>query len=103
MSGEGKKFDSGKLDWSLLDMELVEPLILVLALGEERYGYLNWRRDFGPDFARRFQAARKRHEKECQYDSLSISEKDGGIYHLAQVAINALFELHHARKKEGLI
>jgi hypothetical protein len=96
----GTKFDTGKTDWSLLDLELIEPLIPVLKLGEQRYGFLNWKKDFGPDYSRRFRAARLRHEKACQYDSLAKNADDGDVYHLAQVAINALFELWHARKKE---
>jgi len=36
---EGTKHDQGKLDWSLLDFDLIEPLIHVLALGEERYTF----------------------------------------------------------------
>ena len=97
---EGTKHDIDKLDWSLIDMEMLEPLVPVFMLGEERYGYLNWKKDFGPDSARRFQAARMRHSKECQYSSLAVNEKDGGVYHLAQVAWNALVELNHAIKKE---
>lgn len=95
---EGKKFDTGKLDWSLIDMALLEPLIPVFALGEERYGFLNWQKDFGPKYQRRFESAMKRHLKECQYNPLAINEKDGGVYHLAQVAWNALILLHHAQK-----
>lgn len=98
-AAEGKKFDDGKLDWSLLDMEFIEPLIPIFALGEKRYGYLNWQKDFGPDFSRRFQAARKRHEKAAQYNPLAQNEDDDNVYHLAQVAWNALEELYHARKK----
>lgn len=96
---EGKKFDEGKLDWSLLDMDLIEPLIPILMLGEERYGFENWQKDFGPKWRRRFRAARLRHEQKCQADPLAINEKDGDVYHLAQVALNALFELWHARQK----
>ena len=95
---EGKKYDVGKTDWSLLDMEFIEPLIPVFALGEKRYGYLNWQKDFGPDFSRRFQAARKRHEKAAQYNPLAQNVDDDNVYHLAQVAWNALQELYHARQ-----
>lgn len=97
---EGTKHDKDKLDWSLLDLELIEPLIPVLKLGCERYGFENWKRDFGEDFSRRFQAARMRHHKDAQLNPLAVNEKDGGCYHLAQVAINALFELWHAIQQE---
>lgn len=99
MSEEGLKHDNGKLDWSLLDFELIEPLIPILALGEQRYGYENWKKNF-TNGNRRFRAARLRHEAAAQADSLAINEQDGNVYHLAQVAINALFQLYHARKGE---
>jgi len=98
---EGIKHDSGKLDWSLLDYDLVEPLIPVLMLGESRYGYENWKKDFGPNYQRRFRAAMMRHDRVCMKDPLAINTDDGNVYHLAQVAINALFELYHARKISG--
>jgi len=100
---EGKKNDTGKVDWSLLHPDLVEPLIAALEYGEKKYGYENWQKDFGPNYRRRFCAARRRHEKDAWNDPLAINENDGGCYYLAQVAINALFELYHARKKAGLL
>jgi hypothetical protein len=78
---EGLKNDNGKLDWSLLDFDLIEPLIPVLILGESRYGFENWKKDFGPNYRRRFQAARMRHEREARKNSLAINEADGQVYH----------------------
>jgi len=98
---EGTKHDNGKLDWSLLDYDLIEPLIPVLVLGEGRYGYENWKKDFGPNFQRRFRAAMMRHDRASMRDPLAKNPDDGDVYHLAQVAINALFELYHARKIAG--
>lgn len=100
MSTAGKKHDRGKLDYSLLDLGLMEPLVPVLELGEQRYGYENWKKDFGPNYERRFRAAMLRHVKECQGKPLAVNDQDGGVYHLAQVAINALFLLYHAKQKE---
>jgi len=96
---EGTKHDASKLDWSLLDMDLIEPLIPVLILGEQRYTYENWKKDFGPNAQRRFRAAMLRHIQAAGNDPLSINEQDGGVYHYAQIAINALFALYHAKKK----
>jgi hypothetical protein len=97
LSETGLKHDKGKLDWSLLDFELVEPLIEVLMLGESRYGYENWKKSF-VNGNRRFRAARLRHEQAAQSDPTARNAEDGNCYHLAQVALNALFQLYHARK-----
>lgn len=100
MDDVGLKDDKLKLDWSLLDFDLIEPLIHVLVLGEQRYNFENWKKDFGPNDQRRFRAAMIRHIKAAGNDPLSINEADGGVYHYAQIAINALFALYHAKKKE---
>lgn len=86
---EGKKNDSGKLDWSLLPLDFVEPLVPIFAHGEKEYGFENWRKPFD-NRRRRFNAALKRHLKECERNPLAINEQDGGVYHLAQIAWNAL-------------
>lgn len=97
---EGTKFDNNKLDWSLLPLEFVEDLVPVFALGEQRYTFNNWRKDFGPDYRRRFIAAMKRHLDEVErHGSLAINTQDGDIYHLAQCAWNCLALLYHAKKR----
>lgn len=96
---EGLKFDGGKLDWSVLDLELIEPLVEVLELGMQKYGYENWRKDFGPNYRRRFKAARLRHEKEAAKDLALMNHEDHHVYHLAQISVNALFQLYHELKE----
>lgn len=91
---EGKKFDNGKLDYSVLPLSFVKPLVEVFKLGESRYGYENWKKGFDtPDMSeeRRFIAAMKRHIEEVEeHGALAINEQDGGVYHAAQIAWNAL-------------
>lgn len=99
MSEEGKKFDGQKLDWSLLPLDFVEPLVPIFKIGEERYGYENWRKEF-TNPRRRFNAALKRHLKECERNPLAINEEDGGVYHLAQIAWNALELLYQELERE---
>jgi len=100
---EGLKFDSGKIDFSLLPLEVLEPLIKVFEHGESKYGFENWRKDFGTAYRRRFIAAMLRHTKDAQRFPLAINEKDGGVYHLAQVAWNALILLHHEIEKSNVV
>ena len=86
----GRKFDSGKKDWSLLELEFVEPLVAVFELGEKRYGFENWKKDFDNE-TRRFNAALKRHLLAIEKHGVAaINEQDGGCYHAAQIAWDAL-------------
>lgn len=99
----GKKFDAGKLDWSLLPLSFVKPLVPIFALGEKRYGFENWKRDFENE-QRRFLASLKRHLEEVEeHGPLAINDDDDGVYHAAQIAWNALRlllgALRHERKK----
>jgi hypothetical protein len=102
-SEKGLKTDSGKLDWSLLPLSFVKPLVPVFTIGEQRYGYENWKKPFD-DPERRFNAAMKRHlDAYEEAGPLAINEADGGVYHLAQIAWNCLMLLHHfeqAKKSE---
>jgi hypothetical protein len=97
---DGLKDDVGKLDLSILDYELIEPLIQVLLVGEKKYHYESWKKDFGMNYKRRFQAAMRRHDWESSKDPLKKNHEDGGVYHLAQVAINALFLLWHSKNEQ---
>ena len=86
----GLKFDSGKKDWSLLELEFVEPLVAVFELGEKRYGFQNWKKDFDNE-DRRFNAALKRHILDLErLGPAARNEQDGNVYIAAQVAWNAL-------------
>ncbi len=96
---EGVKHDAEKLDWSLLPLEVLEPLVDVFRLGAEKYGFENWRKEF-ENGDRRFHAARMRHIKEAQGDPLAINEEDGGVYHEAQVAWNSLMRLWQAQQRK---
>lgn len=96
----GKKFDEGKIDWSLVPLKFVRPLVPVFRIGEQRYGFENWKKEF-ENPRRRFLAAIKRHLEEAEENPLAINEKDGGVYHLAQVAWNCLMLLWHELRAKG--
>lgn len=95
---QGIKHDEGKPDWSLVPLSFIRPLIAVFAWGERTYGYENWKKDFDNE-QRRFIASIKRHLEEVEENGpLATNEKDGGVYHAAQIAWNALRLLWGALK-----
>lgn len=96
------KHDQGKLDFSLLPLDFVACLVPVFAHGEKTYGFENWRKPFD-NVERRAVAAMKRHLMECERAPLAINESDSGVYHLAQVAWNALWLLYQVQiESEGV-
>lgn len=56
---EGKKFDTGKLRWSLLPEGVVEDVIKVLEYGAQKYAPDNWKHV--PDSTTRYYDAAMRH------------------------------------------
>ena len=94
---QGKKFDTGKLDWSVIPLEVLEPLVEVFMAGERKYGYLNCLREF-ENGDRRFFAAAMRHSVACQLNPLATDEETG-CHHAAQAAWNHLMRLYHAKRK----
>lgn len=57
--GEGFKADSGKPDWSLLDLSTVEEVVRVLTVGAKKYARDNWQKV--PNARERYLAAALRH------------------------------------------
>jgi hypothetical protein len=86
----GKKYDDGKLDWSLLPMEPVEAIISVLQFGAGRYGRENWKM---------LQNARERYYSACMRHLSSWRkgediDPDSDLPHLAHAMCNLVF-LHY--------
>ena len=93
---EGTKHDNGKLDWYVLPLEILGPLVEVMKAGEKKYGTFNC---VGPfeDADRRFWSANMRHAAACQMDPLAIDEETG-CYHEAARAFSSLMRIYHAKK-----
>lgn len=94
---DGLKYDADKLDWSVIPLEILEPLVKVFMAGEQKYGYRNCTKEF-ENGDRRFFAAAMRHTKDCQDDALAVDD-DTGCHHSAQAAWNHLMRLYHANRE----
>jgi len=97
----GLKHDEGKQEYYAMPLEILEPLADVFAFGETKYETYNCLKPF-ENGNRRFYNGQMRHTKASQLDPLARNEDDGNVYHLAQVAFNALMRLYHAKKEAGL-
>lgn len=93
---EGLKYDKGKLDWHLMPLEVLEPLVEVFVAGATKYGAFNCLKPFDNGDQRFFSAA-MRHTVRCQMDPLAVDEETG-CYEAAEAAWNHLIRLYHARK-----
>jgi hypothetical protein len=84
---QGRKYDDGKIDWSLLPLEPVEAALRVMMKGAEKYSRDNWK--FVPDAARRYYNAALRHLTSWQKGERLDSE--WGLPHLAHALCCLLF------------
>lgn len=82
---EGKKFDTDKIQYDLIDQYALEDMAKVLTFGASKYGRYNWK---GVEECR-YQAALMRHFE--SYRKGEKSDSESGVSHLAHVLVNAMF------------
>jgi len=95
MKQEGKKFDSEKADWSLINMKQLEGLADVLTYGAKKYDRHNWV-NVEPY---RYFAALLRHISAWQ--SGETIDDESKLHHLHHAMANLYFLLEHERIGKG--
>jgi hypothetical protein len=86
---QGKKYDQGKLRWSLVPWKALEKIVEVLMYGAEKYEEENWKKLEDP--TRRYWEAAIRHLVLWQQGEKI--DPESGKSHLAHVGANILFLL----------
>jgi hypothetical protein len=84
-----KKFDGGKLRYSLLPIGCVESVVQVLEYGANKYGANNWQGL--ENFEDRYYDALMRHL--AAYRAGEQCDHESGLPHLAHAACNVVFLL----------
>jgi hypothetical protein len=83
----GKKFDSGKLDWTLLPFSSLEGAVKVLMFGAEKYDRENWK--LVKNGTQRYTAACLRHL--LKHMDGEEFDPETGLRHTAHAMVNLLF------------
>lgn len=91
----GRKFDAGKLDYTLVPFEGLDEIVKVLMFGAQKYDRHNWR--LVANAKQRYAAAAFRHL--TAYNKGEHFDPETGISHLAHVGCCILFML--ALEKQG--
>ena len=92
---EGLKFDTGKLQYSLIPPETLSALAEVLTFGARKYAIDGWK--YVPDAKRRYMDALFRHL--VAFRSGELYDQESGLSHLSHVLANASF-LHYFYSKD---
>ena len=85
----GRKFDAGKLDYTLVPWDGLEEIVKVLEFGARKYARDNWKHVEGGDV--RYLAAAFRHL--IAYNTGEKVDQETGISHLAHAGCCLLFLL----------
>ena len=83
----GKKFDSQKLQISLIPPEPIEEITKVLMVGEKKYGKNNWK--VLDNAEERYYDALRRHLSE--YEKGNLFDNDDGLSHISHALTNLIF------------
>lgn len=86
-SEEGKKYDKGKPQFSLLIPEFLEEMANILTYGAEKYGRENWKL---VEPTTRYVDARLRHALASDREQELAIDHDHGMSHDAAVAVNSM-------------
>jgi len=84
---QGKKYDDGKRQWSLLPWEEVGQIVDVLMVGMKKYSADNWKRV--PDAKRRYFDAAMRHL--TAWKNGERCDNEDGLSHLSHLGCCVLF------------
>ena len=102
MAEQAKRFNSGKVDLSLVPVAATIEECRVWMGGQQKYGRANWKKLWGEDTTNVAMASLLRHA----FAILDGQEKDeeSGCYHAAHIRCNAamLLEYYDRREKEKL-
>ncbi|MFM7011480.1 MAG: dATP/dGTP diphosphohydrolase domain-containing protein [Betaproteobacteria bacterium] len=85
----GRKYDTGKLDYTLVPFEGLDEIVKVLMFGARKYARDNWR--YVPEAKQRYAAAAFRHM--TAFNKGEQVDPETGISHLAHVGCCILFML----------
>lgn len=90
MNTEGRKYDKGKIRYSLIPWEALRTVVYVLEHGASKYGAGNWK--YVPYAEERYKEALGRHF--ARFMEGQTFDADSRCPHIAHIATNALFLLY---------
>jgi hypothetical protein len=91
------KFDSGKLDWSLMPLDSVEEILKVLEFGKKKYAAWNWSSNGGFPYSRVFNSLLRHLFAWFRGED---NDPETNLSHLAHAGCNILFLIYFVKHKD---
>lgn len=90
------RYNTGKVDWSLLPTEPLEEIIKVLEFGKQKYAAWNWANGNGLSWLETSNSLRRHLYAWLRGED---NDKETGLSHLAHIGCNVIFLLYYLRNK----
>lgn len=90
------KYDTGKLDWSLMPWDSVEEILKVLEFGKQKYSSWNWATGEGFKYTRVFNSLVRHLFAWIRGED---NDPESGLSHLAHAGCNVIFLLYFVKHK----
>ena len=95
---KAKRFNEGKVDFTLLPVDALEAESRVWMAGAEKYGRTNWTKLWGDETEQVVMASLLRHAMAIQAGEITDSET--GLYHAAHIRCNCAMLIRHYNNQE---
>jgi len=96
---EGKKFDNGKANWSLIPFEVLEKVAEIYTFGAKKYSKNNWKKV--KNYKERYFSALMRHL--VAYKTGEKIDPESGFSHLVHAVWNTIsllwYEMHKSKRR----
>ena len=83
---EGKRYNEGKLRWSLISTRALEPMVRVLMFGAEKYDDHNWKK--GLKYSEICESLQRHLNAFCEGEN---DDKESKLSHVGHILCNAMF------------
>lgn len=99
---KAKRYNEGKIDYTLLPLDALREEALVWTAGMEKYGRRNWEKLWGDDTRQVVGASALRHL--LAYLGGEEYDPETGLHHLAHLRCNCAMGIRYSnnKKKEGV-
>lgn len=94
-----KRFNEGKIDFTLIPVDAQEAEARVWMSGEKKYGRNNWQKLWGDDTVNTVLKSMLRHTNAIQAGA--VRDKESGEYHAAHIRANAAMLIRYYNEQEN--
>lgn len=97
MRDDAKRFNKGKIDYTLVPLEALSEEAKVWQMGEQKYGRDNWQKLWGEDTVNVVLASLLRHAYAIQ--SGQSHDEESGLQHAAHIRCNAAMLIKYFKEE----